>query len=133
MGRYESGEFEKYKVEAQEKWGHTSAYKEHTERTDDYSKQKWNDLAEGMNRIMTAFALCMRKVGQPDSNEAQELVKTLKNHITENYYHCTNAILAGLGQMYVADERFQRNIDKHGDGTAAFICAAIEAYCGKNQ
>ena len=40
-------------------------------------------------------------------------------------------ILAGLGQMYVADERFKSNIDKHATGTAAFISAAIEAYCGK--
>ena len=50
------------------------------------------------------------------------------NYITENYYHCTNEILAGLGQMYVADERFKNNIDKHADGTAAFISEAIGVY-----
>ncbi|MBP3572516.1 MAG: TipAS antibiotic-recognition domain-containing protein, partial [Clostridia bacterium] len=43
----------------------------------------------------------------------------------------TNEILAGLGQMYVADERFMNNIDKHADGTASFICKAIAVYCGK--
>ena len=53
-------------------------------------------------------------------------MKTLQNHITENYYTCTNEILAGLGKMYVADERFKNNIDKHGDGTAAFVSEAIE-------
>ena len=36
-----------------------------------------------------------------------------------------NQILAGLGQMYVADDRFRNNIDRHGEGTAAFICEAI--------
>ena len=45
---------------------------------------------------------------------------------TENYYLCTNEILAGLGQRYVADERFKKNIDKHADGTAEFINKAIE-------
>lgn len=50
---------------------------------------------------------------------------------SENYYLCTNQILAGLGQMYVADERFKSNIDKHADGTAEFICEAIEIYCRK--
>ena len=40
-------------------------------------------------------------------------------------------IMAGLGQMYVADERFKNNIDKHADGTAAFIRQAIEGYCRK--
>ena len=67
----------------------------------------------------------------PDSTNAQNLVKMLQNHITENYYLCTNEILAGLGQMYVADERFKNNIDKNANGTAEFICEAIEVYCGK--
>ena len=48
---------------------------------------------------MKEFALCMGKDEGPDSSEAQDLVKKLQNYITENYYHCTNEILAGLGQM----------------------------------
>ena len=79
---------------------------------------------------MEAFALCMKSGEAPDSTRAQALVKTLQTHITENYYLCTNEILAGLGQMYVADERFKNNIDQHAHGTAAFICKAIAAYCG---
>ena len=61
--------------------------------------------------------------------EARELVKKLRNHIAENYYTCTNPILSGLGQLYVADERFRNNIDKHGDGTAAFVSEAIARFC----
>ena len=131
MTAFDNSEFEKYKAEAKEKWGKTDAYKEHAERTKNYSKQKWNDLAEGMNNIMAEFALCMRKDGNPDSTEAQNLVKMLQNHITENYYLCTNEILASLGQMYVADERFTNNIDKHANGTATFIHEAIAVYCSK--
>jgi len=73
----------------------------------------------------------MKNGGEPVSDEAQDLVKALQTHITENYYNCTNEILAGLGQMYVADERFRNNIDKHADGTAQFISDAIKIYCGK--
>ena len=131
MKAFDNSVFEKHKAEAREKWGKTDAYKEHAERTKNYSKQKWNDLAEGMDHIMAEFALCMRKGEGPDSTEAQSLAKILQNHITENYYVCTNEILAGLGQMYVADERFRNNIDKHADGTAAFICDAIAVYCSK--
>ena len=80
---------------------------------------------------MAEFAVCMKNGEPVDSAPAQNLVKLLQSHITENYYHCTNDILAGLGQMYVADERFKNNIDKHADGTAAFICQAIEVYCRK--
>ena len=131
MKAFDNSEFEKHKAEAKEKWGKTDAYKEHAERTKNYSKQKWNDLAGGMDHIMAKFALCMKKSETPDSEEVQNLVKMLQSHITENYYLCTNEILAGLGQMYVADERFKNNIDKHADGTAAFICEAIAVYCGK--
>ena len=56
-------------------------------------------------------------------------VKALQDYITRHCYTCTPAILAGLGQMYVADDRFRANIDKHGDGTAAFISEAIAAFC----
>ena len=131
MKAFNNSEFEKYKAEAREKWGNTDAYKQHEEKTSNYSKQKWNTLAEGMDCIMEEFSLCMKNGTAPDSAEAQNLVKTLQNHITENYYLCTNEILAGLGQMYVADERFKNNIDQHGQGTAAFICKAIEIYCKK--
>ena len=63
--------------------------------------------------------------------EAQALVAKLQAHITENYYTCTDEILAGLGKMYVADERFKKNIDKYGDGTAEFASEAIAVYCRK--
>ena len=129
MKAFDNSEFEKYKVESQEKWGNTAAYKEHSEKTKDYSKEKWNDLAKDMDNIMAEFAVCMKNEVAPDSAEAQSLVKTLQNHITDNYYLCTNEILAGLGKMYVMDERFKNNIDKHGDGTAAYICEAIGIYC----
>lgn len=131
MNAFDNSEFEKYRAEAKEKWGKTDAYKEHAERTENYSQQKWNDLAEGMDHIMAEFAECMRKGETPDSTEAQDLVKMLQNYINGNYYHCTNEILSGLGQMYIADERFTSNIDKHAVGTAAFICEAIGVYCSK--
>lgn len=131
MRAFDNSEFEKHKAEAKEKWGKTDAYKEHEEKTKHYSKEKWNNLAEGMNDILAEFAVCMKNGEEPDSTEAQNLVKMLQNYITENYYLCTNEILVGLGQMYIADERFKKNIDKNADGTAAFICEAIEVYCRK--
>jgi len=131
MRAFDNSEFEKHKAEAKEKWGQTPAYKEHVEKTRHYSKDKWNNLAGGMNDILAEFAFCMKDGEKPDSVEAQNLVKLLQSHITENYYLCTNEILAGLGQLYVADERFRNNIDKNADGTAAFICEAIEVYCRK--
>ena len=66
----------------------------------------------------------------PACGEAQALVAKLQRFITEHYYNCTKQILSGLGQMYVADERFKANIDNAGgEGTAEFAAKAIEFYC----
>lgn len=129
MAAFDNSEFEAYKAEAQERWGKTDAYREHAEKTKHYSKEKWNDLSKGMDDILSAFSASAKTGEKPDSAQAQKLVEMLQNHITENYYLCTKEILAGLGQMYVADERFKNNIDRHGDGTAEFIRQAIEFYC----
>ena len=118
-----------YKTEAEEKWGNTSVYKEYEEKTRNYSKDKWNKLTNEMDGIMAEFSKCMLKGETPDSDEARKLCNMLQTHITENYYVCTKEVLAGLGQMYVADERFRNNIDSHADGTAVFISEAIKMYC----
>ena len=65
----------------------------------------------------------------PESQEAQALVKRWQDYITANHYRCTMEILSCLGQMYVGDERFAESIDQNGEGTAAFLSAAIEIYC----
>ena len=122
---------EKYKNEVKEKWGNTEAYQQHLENTKNYSKQKWDNLALEMDHIMAKFALSMKNGMSYDSLDVLELVEMLQKHITNNYYNCTNDILAGLGKMYVLDSRFKNNIDKHGEGTAEFISKAIEVYFKK--
>ena len=118
-----------FEKEAKEKWGQTQAYREYAQKH--HSQQKQDALAAGMDQIMAEFAVCMKNGNPPASAPAQSLVKALQNYITENYYNCTREILAGLGQMYVADERFLHNIDRHAEGTAAFIREAITLYCRK--
>ena len=131
MKMFDNNVFETYKSEVQDRWGTTDAYKEHIEKTKNYSKDTWNGLTADLDHIFAAFAACMETGAASDAEEPQHLVKKLQHHITQNYYNCTAEILFGLGQMYVADERFKHNIDKHADGTAAFACAAITHYCKK--
>ena len=132
MTAFDNSDYEtarkQYEVEAKQRWGETDAYKEHAEKTADYSKDKWQTVNDGLMVIFTRFAEYMNNGYTTDSDEAQALVKELQDYITENYYTCTKEILAGLGQMYVADERFKTNIDKNGDGTAEFVSKAIENY-----
>ena len=118
-----------YEIEAKERYGKTDAYKEHEQKTASYSKDKWQQVNDGLNAVLAQFAECLKNGQAPDCDEAQSLVKNLQNYITENFYTCTNEILKGLGQMYVADERFKANIDKHAVGTAEFVYKSIGFYC----
>ena len=134
MDIFDNSEFEakreEYAKEAKEKWGGTAAYKESEVKTAGYSADKWNKVNSAMDELIAEFTECLRNGFAPDSKEAQELVKRWQDFINDNYYTCTKEILAGLAEMYVSDERFMKNIDRHGDGTARFMSDAIKVYCG---
>ena len=117
-----------YETEARSRWGNTDAYREHEQKTKNYTKEKWTEANDGMMAIFAEFAACKESCASADSSEAQALVAKFQSHITENYYTCTDEILAGLGNMYVADERFKKNIDKYGEKTAEFAADAIAVY-----
>ena len=132
MTAFDNSDYEtarkQYEVEAKQRWGETEAYKEYNQKTAIYTKEKMQGINDGLMDIFAKFSLCLKNGNTADSNEAHTLVKELQDYITENYYTCTKEILAGLGQIYVADERFKTNIDKNGDGTAEFVSKAIEYY-----
>lgn len=123
---FDAGELEaarrQYADEAKARWDHTDAWQESQEKTDDLDSQ-----AAGMNSIFRR-ASALRE-NDPAGPEAQVLVKEWQDFISAHYYACTKEILAGLGAMYTADERFQKNLDRFGKGTAAFLSKAIAAYC----
>ena len=120
-----------YKSEVLKDWGNTLAYREHKQKTKNYTKEKWAEANDGLMAIFAEIAVCKQSGAKANSDEAQVLVAKLQAHITDNYYTCTDEILAGLGKMYVADERFKKNIDKYGEGTAEFVAEGIRIYVEK--
>ena len=120
-----------YETEARSRWGATDAYREYEQKTKNYTKEKWAEANDGLMAIFAEFATCKASGASVDSAEAQALVAKLQAHITANYYTCTDKILSGLGKMYVCDERFKKNIDKYGEGTAEFAAEGIKIYVEK--
>ena len=119
-----------YSKESFERWGNTDAYREHEQKTKNYTKEKWAEANDGLMAIFAEFAACKESGARADSAEAQAFVAKLQAYITVNYYTCTDALLAGLGKMYVVDERFKKNIDKYDKGTAEFASKTITARFG---
>ena len=119
----------KYAQEAKQRWGTTDAYAEYGEKTANYDDPQWK-LINGEGALILKEFGSIRHM-DPACTEAQELVSKWQAFITDNFYTCTKPILSCLGEMYIGDDRFTRNIDKNGEGTALFMATAIEIYCRK--
>lgn len=121
-------EIEKYKAEAIAKWGNTKAYQEYKQKDIARNEGSYGKIANGLMAMF--LELGELKHLTPSSDEVQKKISALQKFITENYYVCTNEILSGLGEMYICDERFKKNIDRAGGhGTAEFVSQAISVYC----
>ena len=123
---FDTKKIDEYAAQAKASWGKTDAYKEYEKKSAGRSMEEQQRLNMEMMNIFAEFG---RIKGQlPDSDEAIELAKKLQNHITANYYNCTDEILLSLGTMYAGGGDFTTNIDKvGGEGTAVFACEAIKA------
>jgi len=117
-----------YAKEVKERWGNTDSYFEYQEKSKKYTKDGWSKITSAGNEILKGFA-SLSEHHTPDSPEVQVQVAAWQNYISQNFYTCTKTILSGLGKMYVADERFKKNIDQFKVGTAEFLAKAIEYYC----
>ena len=104
-------------------------YQKRIDKVCEWEGYTWETLANNIGRIVVMYDIGGAKENLKSA--AKALVAGLQAHITANYYTCTDEILAGLGQMYVADERFKKNIDKYGDGTAEFVSEGIRIYVEK--
>ena len=116
-----------YAGEVRDRWGQTEEYRQSEQKSAARTEGENARMTAEMEEIFSAFAAAMDS--DPAGPEAHALVARWQDHITRYHYACTKPILAGLGEMYTADERFMQNIDRHGDGTAAFMRDAIRAYC----
>ncbi len=126
---FDKSEQEQLQAEAKEKWGGSAAWQGWEQQG---AKRPYQQQAQDGNRLMAKLAAigALREQGAA-APEVQAAVGELQQLITDCFYPCDKDTLRGLGQMYVADERFRRNIDKAGgEGTAQFVSEAIGVYCG---
>ena len=119
-----------YETEAQARWGDTAAFAEYVKKSALKTPDEQKSDEEG---LMALFAEAGKLKDLPAGDAAvRAKVKELQSYITKHFYTCTDEILAGLGETYTADPRFRESIDRAGgEGTAAFVSAAVKIYCEK--
>jgi len=124
---YDNSKMENYKKLAREAWGDTPAFKEYEEKTGNNTDVDNRRNAEGLMSLFFEFGDL--KELEPGDPRVQDQVAKLQNYITDKYYTCTKAILAGLGQMYAAGGEMTDNINvAGGKGCAEFVAEAIKVY-----
>ncbi|MGM8215519.1 TipAS antibiotic-recognition domain-containing protein [Bacillaceae bacterium W0354] len=121
----------KYSRETEEKYGHTDAYKESQRRTSQYGEKEWKKIKEESDNIYKDFVSLMDH--EPSDEAVLDVVQRFQNHISTHFYECNLEILRGLGNMYIDDPRFTKNLDQYREGLAAFMREAFHAYCDKME
>jgi DNA-binding transcriptional MerR regulator len=126
------GDFDpsQYEEEVKQRWGDTDAYRESARRTRSYTNTDWQQIGRESAEINDAFIALMAAGTPPDAPEARAVAERHRAHISKWFYECPPEIHRGLGEMYVADPRFTRNIDKAAPGLAQYMSAAIAANAG---
>ncbi|MDF2726386.1 MAG: MerR family transcriptional regulator [Paenibacillus sp.] len=122
---------QKYAKETERLYGNTDAYKQSKQRTSRYTEDDWKRIKAEADGIYKRLVAAMPK--GPADEETQSAIAAHRQHITDNYYTCTLEIYRGLGDMYVNDPRFTKNIDKYQEGLAEFFRQAIHLYCDRAE
>ena len=113
--------------EARERWGDTDAYAQSHARTSSYSKQDWLEVKAEGEDVERRFAEAMRSGVPADSEQAMDVAEEHRQQISRNFYDCPPEMHAGLGRMYVEDERFTAHYERRATGLARYVSDAVQA------
>lgn len=120
-----------YEPEVRARWGDTDAYRISTKRAKGYRKEDWAAIQEEADQNLRELIACFRERVASSDARVQAVCDAARRHITQYFYPCSKEMFAGLGAMYVADERFTAYYDKHETGLAEYYNEAIQAYAAQ--
>lgn len=126
--KFEGFDFSKnpYEEEAKKLWGGKAV-----ETYNDALSALGKEGQEKLSRQMEENFRMLAEIRQlpPDSPKVLEKVGLFYHFLNNNFgYHYSPEAFAGLGQMYVNDLRFTKNIDQFGEGLSAFLAQAMQHY-----
>lgn len=118
---------EEYAAEAEEKWGETDAWAQSQQRTRAMTKEDWLRVKAEGDDVEARFAAALQAGVAADSAEAMDLAEEHRQQISRNFYDCPPEMHAGLGRMYVEDERFTAYYERIAPGLAQYVSSAVQA------
>ncbi|CAN5626901.1 MerR family transcriptional regulator [soil metagenome] len=125
---FEGFEHNPYEAEARERWG-DEAVDASYERMKGWSASDAAKAQMGYGRVHEGLARSLADGIPVDDDRVQELID-LHYEVTSLFWAPNAEAYRGLGQMYVADERFTRNIGQGNDAVVAYLRDAMLVYAG---
>ena len=116
-----------YDAEVEERWGDTEAWAQSRRRTSAYTKDDWLRITAEAADVERRFAEALRSGVPADSATALDLAEEHRQHISRWFYDCPPEMHAGLGRMYVEDDRFTAHYDDIAPGLAQYVSTAVQA------
>ncbi|APT50805.1 MerR family transcriptional regulator [Bacillus safensis] len=117
--------FSQYEEEARHRWGN-QAVDEVSSKLNHLSKDEQIELSDSWDSILNKLASL--RSHSPKSKEVQIVIKQWYDFLNENFRYYSLDAFYGLGQLYIQDERFKKNIDRYGDGLASFMSEAMKVF-----
>ncbi|MFG2607547.1 MerR family transcriptional regulator [Streptomyces sp. NPDC048514] len=118
---------ERYREEAEQRWGGTAEYAESQRRASRYTKEDWKRLQAEVDDWSERY-VALLAAGEPPAGEAAtDLAEEHRQHISKWFYECPYAMHRCLAEMYVSDERFKAYYDAMRPGLAEHLRDAILA------
>ena len=122
--------FNQFEEEARRRWGNQSI-DEINAKLKGMSKDEQNDLSDRWDMIFNKLA-CLRDQS-PESHEVQATIKEWYDFLNKNFSKYSLDAFYGLGQLYINDERFTKNIDQYGEGLAKLMSEAMEVFTNNQK
>ena len=127
---FDMSEIEEYKEKYAEEVRNTydkEVVDECQQKTANYTEEDWAVIQAKGNEIYKKLASLMDR--NPDDPQVQQIIGEYREYITANFYNCTLEIFRGLGDLYINDPRFTKNIDKVKEGLSEYLRKAMHIYC----
>jgi DNA-binding transcriptional MerR regulator len=122
-----------YDAEAEQRWGETDAYKESQRRASSYTKEDWLRIKAEGEDVERRFAETLQSGVPADSEQAMDIAEEHRQQISRNFYDCPPEMHAGLGRMYVEDERFTAHYEQRAPGLAQYVSTAVQANAARQS
>jgi MerR family transcriptional regulator, thiopeptide resistance regulator len=120
-----------HEAEAEQRWGKTKEWEQSRRRTARYTKQDWLKIKAEGGEVFQQLAALMKAgkpAGGPEAMDAAELHRQYRW-----FYDCSPAVHRGLGELYVADQRFTASVDQAGPGLSEYCREAFAANAARSK